>query len=243
MSAPSAACSPKRISGEDPARPGGTDTLTKSRPALRYGRGRVDLFLASKAESTIPVTAVMPFLHQSADVLITVEGSGITSLKDVGGRTVATSPFTSNFQPSHKNWRWVLKNSGVDPNVEADQADPSTLGGMLASGQVDAVINWMTSAPAVKPMVTAAGKKMVVIEWISAPATRPIRRPSSPPTSRWPIRPDSCAGSFKVYRRPPLVMLADPQGAARECEGHGAGRPTSSAQGQIAAAAPLIMNG
>jgi NitT/TauT family transport system substrate-binding protein len=218
---------------------GGTDTLTKVATGVAdMGEVGLDLFLASKAESPIPVTAVMPFFTKVPDVLITVQGSGITSLKDVGGKTVATSPFTS----SNLTWPVVLKMNGVDPNsVKLIKADPSTLGGMLASGQVDGVINWMTSVPAAAPMIKTAGKTMVVIEWSRA-GYEAYSQTVVASDKSLAERPDVMRRFLKVYREATEIMVADPQGAAENVKAMVPQADIAVLKAQIEAAAPLIMN-
>jgi NitT/TauT family transport system substrate-binding protein len=218
---------------------GGTDTMTKIATGVAdMGEVGLDLFLASKAEATIPVTAVMPFFTKVPDVLITIQGNGINTLKDVGGKTVATSPFTS----SNLTWPVVLKMNGVDPNsIKLIKADPSTLAGMLAAGQVDAVINWQTSAPAARPAIVMAGKTMHVIEWSRA-GYEAYSQTIVASDKSLAERPDVMRRFLKVYREATLLMIADPQGAAENVKAMVPQADIEVLKEQIAAAAPLIMN-
>ncbi len=142
---------------------GSTDVLTKLGTGVAdLGEAGLDTLMAAKAESGIQVTAVMAFFTKQPDAIFTMTTSGINTLKDVVGRTVATSPFTS----SNLTWPVVLKANGVDPDrVRLLKADAATLNGMLASGQVDAIISWTTSAPPAIAAVTNAGKQMKILPW------------------------------------------------------------------------------
>ena len=84
------------------------------------------------------------------DAIFATEGSGITTLKDLEGKKIATATFSS----SNVTWPLIVKANGVDPaKVKLLKVDPGALAPMLAAGQVDATINWSTVAP---PFVQAA---------------------------------------------------------------------------------------
>jgi len=122
--------------GEDPARPRRHGHVTKVATSVAdMGEVGLDLFPGVESRVHDSGDGVMPFFTKVPDVLITVEGSGITSLKDVGG---ARGDVAVHLLQISTPGRWCFKNSGGRPNnVEVIKADPSTLGGMLASGQVD----------------------------------------------------------------------------------------------------------
>jgi NitT/TauT family transport system substrate-binding protein len=142
---------------------GATDTLTKIATGVAdLGEVAFDVLLAAKAEGPVPVTAVMPYFTKPPDSLITTTLSGITTLRNVVGRSVATSPFSS----SNFVWPVILKMNGIDPaTVTFIKADPNTLSGMLATGRVDAIITWATTAPSSIPVLAAAGKTIKIIPW------------------------------------------------------------------------------
>lgn len=130
--------------------------------AAHIAEAGLDTLLTAKLESDIPVTAVMPIYSRAPDGLATTESSGITSLADLAGRTVATSPFTSSNGP----WPLILELNGVDPaSVNMINADAAALPAMLATGQVDAIIQYVTNSPATGAILEEAGESLVMIPW------------------------------------------------------------------------------
>jgi NitT/TauT family transport system substrate-binding protein len=104
----------------------------------------------------------MSLYTQQPDAIFTAQGNGITSLKALEGKTVATPPFSS----SNTLWPVVLQQNGVDPaKVKLIKADPSALAPMLAQGKVDATINWVTVAPGFEGVMQQAGKQLNVLPW------------------------------------------------------------------------------
>lgn len=143
---------------------GSNDAITKVATGVAdFGEGGLDAILRAKLHNNVPVAAVMPVYSEAPDALITTAASGVKSLKDVAGKKVATSPFTSSNGP----WPYLLKLNGVDPaKVKLIKADPSALTPMLATGQVDAIIQYVTNAPADAAILKKAGKKMVMLPWV-----------------------------------------------------------------------------
>lgn len=142
---------------------GSFDAITKvSTGAADFGGGGLGALMQARAEGPVQVKAVLSVYTKMPDALLTVKGSGITSLKDVKGRTVATATFTA----SNAYWPVVLQANGVDPaSVTLKKVDPNTLAGLLASGRVDATINWIATAPGIAEVVKQAGKQLVVLPW------------------------------------------------------------------------------
>jgi len=142
---------------------GSTDALTKIATGVAdMGEGGLDALLTAKVQSDVPVTAVMPVYTKMPDALATTVESGIKSLKDVAGKKVATSPFTSSNGP----WPFLLQMNGVDPaKVQLIKADPNALAPMLATGQVDAIIQYVTNAPGTGVILKEAKKTLHMIPW------------------------------------------------------------------------------
>lgn len=142
---------------------GSNDAITKVATGVAdIGEGGLDALLTAKVQNEIPVTAVMPVYTKVPDSLITTADSGIKSLKDVTGKKVGTSPFTSSNAP----WPFLLRMNGIDPaSVTVVKADPSAHGSMLATGNVDAIIQYVTNAPATASILAEAKKTMHVIPW------------------------------------------------------------------------------
>ena len=69
-------------------------------------------------------------------------------------------------------WPVVARSAGLDPDsVTLLKTDPATLASLLASGQVDAIINWVTSTPGIQSVVAQANKQLLVLPWTDAGLT------------------------------------------------------------------------
>jgi len=142
---------------------GSSDAITKVATGVaQMGEGGLDALLTAKTESEVPVTAVMPLYTKAPDAIAVAEDSGIASLSDLAGKRIATSPFTSSVGP----WPFVLEMNGVAyDEVETINADAATLPAMLATGQVDGIIQYVTNAPATGVVLEEAGKTLRMIPW------------------------------------------------------------------------------
>ena len=86
----------------------------------------------------------------------------MTSLKDLVGKKVATATFTS----SNVIWPLILANNGIDEKkITLIKVDPAALVPMLATGQVDATINWTTASPPFVRALGETGKKLKMLPW------------------------------------------------------------------------------
>jgi NitT/TauT family transport system substrate-binding protein len=142
---------------------GSSDVVTKiGTGAAQMGTGGISALLQAKAQSSVPVKAVMSIYTRQPDAIFTAEGSGINSLKDVAGKKLATATFSS----SNVAWPLVLQANGVDPDkVDLLKVDPGALAPMLATGKVIATINWVTVAPGFEKTMAEAKKTLKVIPW------------------------------------------------------------------------------
>lgn len=142
---------------------GSTDAITKvATGTADFGEAGLDAILTARAGTAVPIVAVMPVYTNAPDALVTTERSGIKNLADVRGKRVATSPFTS----SNAVWPLVLTLNGVDPaTVTLVKADAGALAPMLATGQVDGIIQYVTNAAATADLLAAAGRTAAVIPW------------------------------------------------------------------------------
>jgi len=142
---------------------GSADAITKvGSGAADLGFGGISALMMAGAESGVPVKAVMSLYSKQPDAIFTTKGSGITSLKDVVGKTVATSTFSS----SNTLWPVVLESNGIDASkIKLLKVDPATLAPLLAQGKVDATINWVTVGPGFQNVLKQAGKELNVLPW------------------------------------------------------------------------------
>ncbi len=143
---------------------GSSDVVTKlATGAADMGTGGLAALLQAKATDNAPVKAIASLYTIQPDAIFTTEGSGITTLKEVAGKKIATATFSS----SNVVWPLVLEANGIDPSkVELLKVDPGALAPMLAAGKVDGTIGWTTVAPAFEGPLAEAKKTLKIISWV-----------------------------------------------------------------------------
>ena len=218
---------------------GSSDVVTKlGTGAADMGTGGLAALLQARAQSPVAVKAIASIYTLQPDAIFTTEGSGISSLKDVAGKTIATATFSS----SNVSWPLVLKANGVDAaKVELLKADPGALAPMLASGKVAATINWVTVAPAFAKPLAETGKKLKVIAWsdygfdgygLSVFASEKMLTE----------RPETVKKFMRAYMKATAKALADPAAAATALKAMVPEVDVEVARAQFAASIPLIVN-
>jgi NitT/TauT family transport system substrate-binding protein len=142
---------------------GTTDALTKLAVGhAQFATGGLPSLFEAIAESKIPVKAVRSFYSKQPDALFTVKGSKIKSLRDVIGAKVGTTTFTS----SNTLWPVFLSKNSISPDsVTLTKFDPGAVAPMLATGRVDATINWVTQATTFGDVLKQADKELNIIPW------------------------------------------------------------------------------
>ena len=144
---------------------GSTDTITKlATGTAEFGAGSVGALLGAKAESRDPVAvkAILSMYCKQADAIFTVKGTGIQTLKDLAGHTVATAPASS----SNVVWPVIAKANGLDTSkITLVKADPGALFPMLATGRADATISWVTNKASAQLVLSQVGKELVILPW------------------------------------------------------------------------------
>jgi NitT/TauT family transport system substrate-binding protein len=197
-----------------------------------------DTFVSAKAEGVMPVTAVMPYFTKPADSILTTTTSGIATLKDVVGRSVATSPFANSTQA----WPVFLKQNGLDAaSVKLIKADPATLGGLLATGQTDALLFWSTSSPALVPVLAKAGKEMKLIPW-SEFGYEGYSQTLMASNKTLTERPDVLRRFLKVMRVATQMTHDEPDAAAQAVKAAVPQADLAIIRAQIDASLPLMVN-
>jgi NitT/TauT family transport system substrate-binding protein len=142
---------------------GSYDVITKmATGTAEFGAASISALFTAMVEQQVPVKAVLSVYSKQPDAIFFASGSPINKVADLKGKTVATATFSS----SNVLWPVVARANDLDPNtVKLLKVDPATLGGLLASGQVDATINWMTVAPRTAGVLKTAGKKLAMLPW------------------------------------------------------------------------------
>lgn len=218
---------------------GSSDVVTKlGTGAADMGTGGLSALLQAKAESGVPVKAVLSIYTLQPDAIFTTEGSGITTLKDLTGKKVATATFSS----SNVVWPLLLTTNGIDPaKVDLLKADPGALAPMLASGQVVATINWVTVAPAFEGPLKETGKKLKTIPWseygfdgygLSVFASEKMLKE----------RPEVVKKFLRAYAKATDMAIADPKAAAEALKVMVPEVDVGVATEQFAASIPLMVN-
>ena len=218
---------------------GSSDVVTKlGTGAADLGTGGLAALLQARAQTPVAVKALASIYTLQPDAIFTTEGSGISTLKDVAGKTVATATFSS----SNVSWPLVLKANGIDPaKVDLLKADPGALAPMLAAGKVAATINWVTVAPAFAKPLAETGKKLKVIAWsdygfdgygLSVFASEKMLTE----------RPETVKKFMRAYMKATAAAIADPMAAAKALKAMVPEVDVEVARAQFAASIPLIVN-
>ncbi len=218
---------------------GSSEAITKIGTGVAdVGSGGLAALLLAKAETGVPVTAVLGVFTVQPDSIFTAEGSGINSLRDVEGKKIATATFTS----SNVIWPLVLSAVKVDPaKVTLLKVDPSALAPMLASGQVDATINWSTASPPFIKALSASGKSLKILPWSAAGfdgygysvfvGDKMIKE-----------KPDVVKRFMRAYVAAAKAALADPKDVAKAMKSVFPEMDESLVEQQFMTIVPLIMN-
>ena len=149
---------------------GSSDAITKvATGAAQFGSGGIGALMSAAAENRdsggVPVRAVLSVFNTPPDAIFAIKGGPVTSILSLKGRRLATAAFTS----SNVLWPVVARAAGLDPaSVTLVKTDPTALAPLLASGQVDAIVNWVTSSPGIESVVAQAGKQMLTLPWADA---------------------------------------------------------------------------
>lgn len=145
---------------------GSSEALTKLATGTSdIGISGIGALMAARATENIAVTAVMSVFNKGPHAFFSVAGSGVQKFADVKGKSVATSPFTS----SNIYLPLVLNDNGVaESDIKLIKTDPGALGPMLVTGQVDAIIAWVTDVSRYTGQAGDAGRELVVLPWSDA---------------------------------------------------------------------------
>lgn len=145
---------------------GSSEAITKlSTGVSDIGSADIGALMAAKVTENVPVTAVMSIFNKGPHAFFVLKDSGIEKIKDIAGKRVATSPFTSSnvFLPL------VLKDVGLsEDSITLTKADPGALGPMLMTGGTDAIIAWMTNVAIFTNQAKEAGREITAFPWDAA---------------------------------------------------------------------------
>jgi len=218
---------------------GGNDVVTKlATNSADFGSAGLASLLQARAQGEVPVVAVAPIYNKQPDAFFTTEGSSIASFKDIVGKTVATPTFSA----SNVVWPLLLERNGIDPSsVRLLKVDPGALAPMLATGKVDATINWLTVAPGFVRALGEADKTLKTIPWseygfegygLSLVASQRFVQNN----------PEVAKKFVKAYQQAQANAIADPAAAAAALKKMVSEVDEQQAEEQFAASVPLMVN-
>lgn len=145
---------------------GSTEAITKiATGTADVGLADLVALLVAKANDDVPVKGVYSVFSIAPHTFVFPSDSGIKSVKDVEGKKIATSPFTSSniFLPL------LLDVNGVpEDSVTLTKVDPGALGPMMITGATDVVISWVTSVENYKAQAAEAGMELSILPWDDA---------------------------------------------------------------------------
>lgn len=218
---------------------GGADAVTRvATGADDFGGAALNPLMAATVESPVPEKAVLSVYSKQPDAIITSTTSGISSIKDLAGKTVATATFSS----SNPLWPIIAKANGLDPDsVKLLKVDSNALAPMLAAGRVDAVISWITSGPADGTLLKEAGKQIKILPWSqyglngygwSILASDTIIK----------TKPDVVRRFVQAYQKCIDFYLTQPKKSAEDLHAMVPDASVDTAEDEVRAAYPLIKN-
>jgi NitT/TauT family transport system substrate-binding protein len=218
---------------------GSSDAITKVMTGTAdIGSGGLNALMMAAAESPVTVKAIYSIFSKQPDSTYTVKGSGITSLKDLAGRTVATAAFTS----SNTIWPLIAEINGLDhTKVTLLKVEPASLAALLATGKVDAMTNWSNSAPVTEATLKAAGKEMVLLPWADF-GLEGYSLSMFASDKMIKERPEVVARFVKAYEKAIRYSLANPDAAARALQAAVPQLNVELATAECRTTVPLIQN-
>ena len=218
---------------------GSVDTITKVATGVAdFGSAAVGALMGAAAQSPVPVKAIYSIYSKQPDAIFTVKGSGITAIKDLNGRTVGTATFSS----SNTIWPVFATMNGLDlSKIKLQKVEVNTLAPLLATGKIDATINWVTAAPNTEAILKKAGKEIVVLPWsaygldgygLSVIAADKVIKE----------RPDVVARFVRAFQKVTAFVVANPAGAAKDLKAMVPDADLESDTAEAHTLGPLIKN-
>lgn len=218
---------------------GATDTLSKvAAGAADIGNVGLDAALAAAAEQKVPAKVIYALFTKNPGSIHVGAGSGITTLADLAGKKIALPAYSS----TTVTWPLFARRNGLDPDrIDTVKVDASALAPMLASGQVDAIVNWVTVAPLDRAVMAAAGREMVVIP-MSEHGLESYSAALAAGDTFLEQRPEVARAFLRALAKATPAAIADPDGAAAAIHALVPEVDAAIAAQEFRAAIPLIEN-
>lgn len=145
---------------------GSSEAITRlATGASDIGSADIGALMAAKVAENVPITPIMSIFNKGPHAFFALKDSGVSTIEDVKGKKVATSPFTSSnvFLPL------VLADKGLtEADITLTKTDPGALGPMLMTGATDVIIAWMTNVSIFEGQAAQAGKELEILPWYAA---------------------------------------------------------------------------
>jgi NitT/TauT family transport system substrate-binding protein len=218
---------------------GSSDAITRvASDTADFTGASIGALMVASAETRVPVKALMSIYSKPPDANFTVKGSGITSIKDLIGRSIVTGIFTA----SNELWPVLAKLNGIDPaTVSITKVDPNTIAALLASGKFDASINWVSAAAGTAAVLKKAGKELVVLPW-SDSGLEGYGFSLMASEKNIKERPDVVRRFVRAFHRAVLFNLENPTQAAKHLHAMVPDVDVEATAGDVRATLPLIKN-
>jgi NitT/TauT family transport system substrate-binding protein len=144
---------------------GGADTVTKIAAGVGdFGIADLSSIMLGKLTANAAVTAIMPQYTASPISIGILAGSGIKTISDLEGKTVAAAPGDSGI----KILPVSFEEAGAHfSKVKVETVDFSTLSGLLIQGKVDAITTYSTTAMIIDAAAKKAGKSVITIPFVA----------------------------------------------------------------------------
>ncbi|WP_045391164.1 ABC transporter substrate-binding protein [Falsirhodobacter sp. alg1] len=218
---------------------GSSDVVTKlATGTADIGSGGLSALMQAAATGDIPVKAVQSVYTMQPDVIFTTTDTGISTLQDLVGKKIATATFSS----SNVVWPLLLEANGLSADaIVPIKVDPGALGPMLATGQIDATINWNTKAPGLEGPLAETGKTLAMLPWsdfgyegygLSIFASEKMIDD----------RPEVLSRFLTAYSEATKAAIADPAGAAAAMKAMVPEIDVDTAQKEWEVSIPLMVN-
>ncbi|MGI9488670.1 MAG: ABC transporter substrate-binding protein [Geminicoccaceae bacterium] len=190
---------------------GSSEAITKmATGASDVGIVGLDALMAASANEDVPVTAVMSYFNKGPHSFYSLTETGISSVADLEGKKVVTSPFTSSnvFLP------FVLESAGLSKDsIELIESDPGTLAPMVLTGAADVAIAWVTNLSVFEAQAKEADKEFANLPW-STVGLEIYSTALSASDSFLAERPDVAKRFVAAFKQSVEFVQANPEEAA-----------------------------
>jgi len=142
---------------------GGVDTVAKVASGVTdLGMADLGTVMMTGQRENAPVKALFPVYNESPMAVATMSDSGIKTLKDLEGRSLASAPGDSTVVMLPL----AMKETGADfSKVGRMSADVSALFGLLMQGKTDAITTFMTTGNILQGIASSSGKQLDLIHF------------------------------------------------------------------------------